>query len=1192
MALPTHLARARAHGIRAFVDRVAAVLSLAALGVVAGAGMVMAQPQSTQPSTQPASTQPADSGDTLTIDGMTARISQIESATGVDEAARTRLLELYKNARTQLQAARTFETKAAEFEKARLDAPAQLEAQKQRLAERTTTQPTTTQAATQPADTDESTSQPAGDLSGKTLQVLEQELATAEAEKIATAQVFSSYGDDAKARADRLAAIPDLVSGLRKQLDAVVAELDAPVDISSELTLAQRTAQLARKRAIEAEIRAYETESRTIEARRELVSVMRDLARLEMRAANKAYNRVRRKVTAQRKADAEAQQELARRELQSAPAVVRELAERNLELSQERARLTELGTRVSREVASTKNASEELNKQFRAIKEQVRTIGLTDEIGLLLRRERARLPDARRYERRIAARKSEFTRAKIEEINLEAERDALADIEAAVQSKLAALPAIEDEKKRAELESRVRELLTNQKDFLQSLKTTYEKYGSDLAALSTAERETAIIVEGVAQFIDENVLWIRSTGLIHTARLPEDWASQIAVGWSTLVRTLIADAQRDKVSYAIAAIVVLLLVLPRRRLNKSLATIAERTTRVYEDRFRLSIWALLITLYLAILWPAIIYFFARRLDIAMQAGPVGNALASADFYDFMESIAGALRRMAVMVLLLSTARQVCRRRGLASAHFRWRSEGIAILRRNITWALPVVVPAGLIIWACEGTPDNAWRDLVGRGAFVIAMIIMSILLWRVLRPHGGLLSGYLERNKSGWIDDLKWIWYPLGFGTPIVLAVAACLGYYYTALQIETRMMLTLWLILALVFANGLLVRYLLVAQRRIAIEQIRLKREAEHAKAMEAPATTVDGSVAQPLVIDKSVDLAVVHTQTRSLLTGLMLALLVLGAYAIWVDILPAFKFLNRIELWTHTRQVMETVDGATVEKTRVENVTLSNVGVALIVAIVAFVLSRNVPGLLEVTLLQKLPLTNAGRYAITTVSRYVLALIGMVVAFGAIGVGWSQVQWLAAAITVGLGFGLQEIFANFVSGLIILFEQPIRPGDVVTVGDRTGSVVRIRIRATTLLDGDRKELIIPNKDFVTGRILNWTLSDSITRMVFTIRVAHGVDVAKVEMLLKQAISGLPDIVDDPAPSTQLTTIGETGVTYELRVFVRSLDGRQRVESEVNNRILRSFAEAGIEFPVERREVYFERGRPADSPQSSSEKP
>jgi hypothetical protein len=104
------------------------------------------------------------------------------------------------------------------------------------------------------------------------------------------------------------------------------------------------------------------------------------------------------------------------------------------------------------------------------------------------------------------------------------------------------------------------------------------------------------------------------------------------------------------------------------------------------------------------------------------------------------------------------------------------------------------------------------------------------------------------------------------------------------------------------------------------------------------------------------------------------------------------------------------------------------------------------------------------------------------LVFAFQAIGVSWSSIQWLAAAITVGLGFGLQEIFANFVSRLILLFERPIRLGDTVTVGDVEGTVSRIQIRATTVTDWNRKEIVIPNKEFVTDRIINWSLSDQIT--------------------------------------------------------------------------------------------------------------
>ena len=117
----------------------------------------------------------------------------------------------------------------------------------------------------------------------------------------------------------------------------------------------------------------------------------------------------------------------------------------------------------------------------------------------------------------------------------------------------------------------------------------------------------------------------------------------------------------------------------------------------------------------------------------------------------------------------------------------------------------------------------------------------------------------------------------------------------------------------------------------------------------------------------------------------------------------------------------------------------------------------------------------------------RYAIAVVGIVLASNILGVSWSKVQWLVAALGVGLGFGLQEIVANFVSGLIVLGERPIRIGDVVTVGDVTGTVTRIRARATTVVDFDNKEVMIPNKAFITERVINWTLSNQTTRLLFT---------------------------------------------------------------------------------------------------------
>ncbi len=125
---------------------------------------------------------------------------------------------------------------------------------------------------------------------------------------------------------------------------------------------------------------------------------------------------------------------------------------------------------------------------------------------------------------------------------------------------------------------------------------------------------------------------------------------------------------------------------------------------------------------------------------------------------------------------------------------------------------------------------------------------------------------------------------------------------------------------------------------------------------------------------------------------------------------------------------------------------------------------------------------------------------LVGGLVGFSMIGIEWSKLQWLVAALGVGLGFGLQEIFANFISGLIILFEKPIRIGDtVVTIRDLTGSVTCINTRATTISDWDRKEIIVPNKAFITEQFINWSLSDSVTRVVLTVPAPADADTEEV---------------------------------------------------------------------------------------------
>jgi potassium efflux system protein len=243
-----------------------------------------------------------------------------------------------------------------------------------------------------------------------------------------------------------------------------------------------------------------------------------------------------------------------------------------------------------------------------------------------------------------------------------------------------------------------------------------------------------------------------------------------------------------------------------------------------------------------------------------------------------------------------------------------------------------------------------------------------------------------------------------------------------------------------------------------------------------------------------------------------------------------------------------------------------------------VAYVGTRNVGGLLDILLLQRLRLQADANYAIKTVARYATVGVGIVVAAGLLGIRWSSVQWLVAALGVGLGFGLQEIVANFVSGLIVLGERPIRIGDVITVGETTGTVTRIRARATVITDWDNKEVMIPNKAFITERVINWTLSNKTTRVLLAVGIAYGTDPARAAKVLDDAVRANPNVLADPAPRVFFMAFGDSSLDFEIRAYVDATNKRLQTIHELNTAIAGALAAAGIEIPFPQRDLHIRR--------------
>ncbi len=212
---------------------------------------------------------------------------------------------------------------------------------------------------------------------------------------------------------------------------------------------------------------------------------------------------------------------------------------------------------------------------------------------------------------------------------------------------------------------------------------------------------------------------------------------------------------------------------------------------------------------------------------------------------------------------------------------------------------------------------------------------------------------------------------------------------------------------------------------------------------------------------------------------------------------------------------------------------------------------------------------------YAISIVCRYLVAAVGVMIACQSLGFSWSSVQWLVAAMGVGLGFGLQEVFANFVCGIIILLERPIRVGDLVTVNGTTGFVTRMQLRATMIMDYDRRELIVPNKKFITDDVINWTLTDSVTRIVVPVGIAYGSDTMLAQNSLLKVAREHPMVLSEPRPEVIFSKFGDSCLDFELRVHIPNRDHYPEIVHQLHMAIDREFRDQHIEIAFPQQDVH-----------------
>ncbi|UXI02181.1 miniconductance mechanosensitive channel MscM [Photobacterium sp. TY1-4] len=598
--------------------------------------------------------------------------------------------------------------------------------------------------------------------------------------------------------------------------------------------------------------------------------------------------------------------------------------------------------------------------------------------------------------------------------------------------------------------------------------------------------------------------------------------------------------------FVFTTIVILLLGLSRfrKRWKKYLKATSQKIGKVTQDKFRFSIYNVCIAFLLA--WP-----------FPFAVGLLGYLLSDAWQYPFIHHLGQALSIPASLAVYCFM-RELVRDEGIFISHFDWDQALVQRCFAHYRRLIWIYLPLAIVQNFANLYSDIDVNATLGRLAFLISNLAVSFFLWRLYHEKIPMTYRDLPAGKAHIGHNLFWWTLIL---IPQVLNYTALSGYLTSSQSVMTKLEISAVMGVITLLVYYLIKRLMLIQKRRLAFERAKAKRQEILAQRLaEVQGDKEESFTSSEMHIEieePEIDLERISAQSLRLLRSLLLLIYLTMVAVVWSDFYQAITFLEDITLW----DVSTTIDGID----ELSAISLKSVLLAGLAFWLTAIITRDLPGAMELLILQHLDLSPGTGYAITSLTRYTAIFLGIIIGSGLIGFDWSKMQWLIAALGVGLGFGLQEIFANFISGLIILFEKPIRIGDTVTIRELTGVIAKIKTRATTIVDWDRKEVIVPNKAFVTEQFINWSLSDPITRVTLVISVKYLDDTELVTQLLFEAAEECELVLDNPAPEVFFLSLSADSQNYEVRAYAAETAHRLVLTHDMHSRIKRKFIEHNI---------------------------
>ncbi|MDU7839982.1 MAG: miniconductance mechanosensitive channel MscM [Pantoea sp.] len=970
---------------------------------------------------------------------------------------------------------------------------------------------------------------------------LDQEILQVSSQLLEEGRLAQQEQDRAREISDSLSQLPQQQTDARRAMTESDRRLQSGAAAASPQSQAQIWARQAENAVNKARVDELELAQLSANNRQELARMRTDLHQRKAAQLDNYLQALRNQLNEQRQREAElalARTEQLAENSGDLPPVISDQFRVNRDLS---AALNQQAQRMDLVASQQRLATNQIIQVRQALgtlREQSQWLGASNLLGEALRAQVARLPDMPKSQQID----NEMAQLRVQRLRYE---DLLQQQETLRKAHQPDGKPFSAEQRRI-LDAQ----LKTQRELLNSLISGCDTLILEITKLKVANTQLQDALTDVKDATHRYLFWtadISPIGLNYPVEVARDLSRLLSLDTLGQLGKALAMmvTSRETVLPLIGAVLLVGFSLrTRRHFNAFLARSASKAGKVTQDRFRLTVrtvfWSILVALPLPVLWAALGYGL-------QHAWPYPIAVA------FGDGITATLPLLWAFMISAAFARP----NGLFVVHFRWPQTRVARATRYYSLTIGLIVPLIMLLIAFANMEDRQFSASLGRLCFILICGALSIVTVSLKRAGIPL---YLDKEGNGENLVNRVLW-NLMIAIPLAAALASMIGYLATAQALLARLetSVAIWFLLLVIY--HIIRRWMLIQRRRIAFDRARQRRadmlanRARHEDEKESAAQNGEVEVDEPII-----DLDAISAQSLRLVRSILTLIALVSVIVLWSEIHSAFGFLENIRLW----DVSTTVQG--VES--IQPITLGSVLIAILVLIITTQLVRNMPALLELALLQHLNLTPGTGYAITTLTKYVLMLVGGLIGFSMIGIEWSKLQWLVAALGVGLGFGLQEIFANFISGLIILFEKPIRIGDTVTIRDLTGSITRINTRATTIIDWDRKEIIVPNKAFITEQFVNWSLSDSVTRVVLTIPAPAHVDSEEVTTVLRQACERCSYVLDVPAPDVFLVDLQQGIQLFELRIHAAEMGHRMPLRHELHQLILKGFAEHGIEMP------------------------